>query len=322
MLWFPVQVRAGPPSFPAAGPRKLFEHCARLCQAGLVIIINDEQCLDYSHPGHPERPARVAETLRKLRVQDELPISWQAPAEVDEALLLRAHTPEMLARLNEPRPFDEDTPFYENIAVHARRSAGGALAAMRAARRGETAFSLMRPPGHHATRTKSMGFCFLNSIAIAALAAHAEGAGRVAVLDFDLHHGNGTEDILLYHPGIAFFSVHLFPEYPDSGGEHVGENCFNFPVAPHTSRADYLRTLTRALEAVKAFNPDLIAVSAGFDAYVREPIADGVLDIGDYHWLGAAIRGLNVPAFSILEGGYSSKLPELVFAYLRGLCGK
>jgi acetoin utilization deacetylase AcuC-like enzyme len=287
-----------------------------------MIVITDEQCTGYSHPGHPERPARVAETVKKLRAQDELPVSWQNPADVDDTLLLRAHTPEMLARLEVPQAFDEDTPFHENIAAFARRSVGGAVAAMRAARRGETVFSLMRPPGHHAMRAKSMGFCYLNSIAVAALAAHAEGASRVAVFDFDVHHGNGTEDILLYHPGMAFYSVHLHPEYPGTGAENVGENCFNFPVPPHTPRADYLRTLARALDELKKFNPTLVAVSAGFDAYIREPVADGVLDIGDFHWLGSAIRDLGVPAFSVLEGGYSSKLPELIFAYLRGLCGK
>jgi len=287
-----------------------------------MIIITDERCVGYSHPGHPERPARVAETVKKLREQDQLPVSWQPPTEIDDSLVLRAHTPEMLARLEVPQDFDPDTPFYENIGAFARRSAGAAVTAMRAARAGETAFSLMRPPGHHATRTRSMGFCYLNSIAIAALAAHAEGVPRVAVFDFDVHHGNGTEDILLYHPGMAFYSVHLHPEYPGTGGANAGDNCFNFPVAPRTPRDGYLRTLARALEELKKFDPALIAVSAGFDAYLRDPLVNGVLDVEDFHWLGAAIRGLGVPAFSVLEGGYSSKLPELVCAYLNGLCGK
>jgi acetoin utilization deacetylase AcuC-like enzyme len=121
---------------------------------------------------------------------------------------------------------------------------------------------------------------------------------------------------------MAFYSVHLHPDFPGTGGANAGDNCFNFPVPPQTPRDGYLRTLARALDELKKFDPALVGVSAGFDAYKRDPLADGVLDVEDFHWLGAAIRGLGVPAFSVLEGGYSGRLPELVFAYLNGLCGK
>jgi acetoin utilization deacetylase AcuC-like enzyme len=168
-------------------------------------IITDERCINYSQPGHPERPARISRTLDRLRSQKELSIDWAKPQAADEAAILRAHSVAMVARLEAGEDFDGDTPFYPEIAEHARRSVGGALAALASARAGETAFSLMRPPGHHATREVSMGFCYLNSIAIAALHALASGAKKVAVYDFDVHHGNGTEAILLNQPGAAFF---------------------------------------------------------------------------------------------------------------------
>jgi acetoin utilization deacetylase AcuC-like enzyme len=285
-------------------------------------IINDERCLDYSSPGHPERPARIGRTLELLHAQQELPIVWAKPLPVAETTILRAHSPALVARLSENADFDGDTPYHAGIADHARRSVGGALAALAAARAGERAFSLMRPPGHHATRGTSMGFCYLNSIAIAVLEALATGTKKVAVLDFDVHHGNGTEAIFLNQPGAAFFSIHQFPCYPGTGRVDVGDNCFNFPVAPATPRAEYRRVLAEAIAGIKKFRPDLIAVSAGFDAYARDPLAQETLEAEDFHWLGESIRQLDIPAFSVLEGGYSDDLPELILAYVKGWEGR
>lgn len=282
-------------------------------------IITDERCIQYSAPGHPERPARISRTLEKLRNQSELPITWSKPMSVDESAILRAHSPRHVARLSEPGDFDGDTPNYPDTANHARRSVGGALAALKLARAGETAFSLMRPPGHHSTRDRIMGFCFLNSIAIAVLEALATGAKKVAVYDFDVHHGNGTEAILLDQPGVAFFSIHQFPCYPGTGRSDVGNNCFNFPVAPATPREEYRAVLAKALVGVGRFKPDILAVSAGFDAYARDPLAQETLEAEDYHWLGESIRKLDIPTFNVLEGGYSDDLPELILAYLTGL---
>jgi acetoin utilization deacetylase AcuC-like enzyme len=285
-------------------------------------IITDERCAEYSKPGHPERPARILLALEKLHGQKELPIVWAAPAEAPDAAILRAHSARHLARLQKPEDFDGDTPWLPGIVEHARRGVGAALAALAAGRAGEPVFSLMRPPGHHATRDQAMGFCYLNCIAIAALEALATGAKRVAVFDFDVHHGNGTEAILLNHSGAAFYSVHQFPCYPGTGGANVGENCFNFPVLPETPRKEYRAVLARAMDALKQFKPDLVAVSAGFDAYARDPLAQETLEAEDYHWLGESVRQLGLPAFSLLEGGYSDDLPELVLAYLMGLAGR
>ena len=286
-------------------------------------IIADERCLDYSAPGHPERPARVRRTIDHLRAQTELTLSWAKPLPVADELILRAHSPAHLARVKAAAAdFDADTPAYPKIFEHAQRSIGGALAALAAARKGESAFSLLRPPGHHATADRAMGFCFLNSIAIAALEALASGIHRIAVFDFDVHHGNGTEAILLNHPHSSFYSIHQHPCYPGTGTKDAGDNCFNYPVAPKTPRAEYRKVLQRALDDLKKFKPDLVAVSAGFDAYARDPLAQETLEAEDYHWLGQSLRALGIPFFSTLEGGYSDDLPDLIFAYLKGIAGQ
>ena len=285
-------------------------------------VFTDERCTAYHAPGHPERPARISTTVEKLRVQKTLPIVWAEPGEVSEEAILRAHVRYHVARLEVSQNFDGDTAWHPDIAAHARRSVGAGLAALKAARSGETVFSLMRPPGHHATKNRAMGFCYLCSIAITALEALATGAKRVAVYDFDVHHGNGTEDILLDKPGTAFFSIHQYPCFPGTGTNHRGDNCFNYPVAPYTPREEYRETLQTALDALAKFKPDLVLVSAGFDAYAGDPLAQETLQVEDFHWLGERIRRLSVPAVSLLEGGYSNELPELIFAYLQGLTGK
>jgi len=288
-----------------------------------MIVITDARCTAYSSAGHPERPARVSRTTAKLKAQTELNIVWADPQPVEERILGRAHSPEHLARVRAAEgDFDGDTPAHPDIFEHACRSVGGALHAMRAARSGDRAFSLLRPPGHHATRNHAMGFCYLSSMAIAALDALDTGTKKIAVFDFDVHHGNGTESILLNNPDAVFLSVHQHPCYPGTGTGNVGRNCFNYPVAPRTPREEYRKTLSRALEDLAREKPALIGVSAGFDAYSRDPIAQETLEAEDFHWLGKSIRGLGIPAFSVLEGGYSSDLPELILAYLSGIEGR
>lgn len=285
-------------------------------------IITDPQCTGYETPGHPERPARVQDTVEFLRRQTELAIQWESPLTVPERAIQRAHVARHIHRLNRSVDFDPDTAYHEGIGERAHASVGAALKALDLALTGEPNFSLMRPPGHHATSTQAMGFCYLNNIAITALEAHARTDQRIAVFDFDVHHGNGTEEILLNRPGVAFYSVHQSPCYPGTGEKHVGHNCFNYPVAPLTPRAEYRRVLKRSLDDLSAFQPDLIGVSAGFDAYAHDPIAQETLEAEDFHWLGQELRGLGRPLFSVLEGGYSHDLPELIFAYLKGLAGK
>jgi acetoin utilization deacetylase AcuC-like enzyme len=269
-----------------------------------MIIFHDPFCLQYSTPGHPERPARIASSVQILK--DRHPDwEWRVPEPASEAALLRAHS----------RDFDADTPAYPKIYEHALRSAGAALEATQAALRGERAFSLMRPPGHHATRDRAMGFCYFNNIAIAALDALDNSANRVAIWDFDAHHGNGTEAIVAHNSQIAFASIHQFPGYPGTGTSSFA-NVENYPVAPGTPRNQHVDVAKRALEKLVALKPDPLLVSAGFDAYAGDPLLQMTLQREDFAAFGAWLRELDIPTAVILEGGYSDELPELMDAFL------
>jgi acetoin utilization deacetylase AcuC-like enzyme len=286
-----------------------------------VKVITDNRCTEYRKAGHPERPQRILGSVEKLKSQTELKIDWLEPLPVSDEQILRAHTHEHLNSLSEGTDFDPDTPAHPGIADHARRSVGSALHALKLCREKEIAFSLIRPPGHHATKNRPMGFCYLNNIAIAVLEARASGFKKVAVFDFDVHHGNGTEDILLDRDGCAFFSVHQWPAYPGSGQNHRGKNCFNYPVSPSMPAEAYRAACSMALDELKEFKPDLIAISAGFDSYKGDLLCQQNMEVEDFHWLGQTIRDLKIPTFSLLEGGYSKALPELILAYLKGLNG-
>ena len=289
-----------------------------------MLILHDPQCAGYGSAMRPEQPARVTKTAAHLRVAHP-DWSWREPsAVVSDGTLLLAHTPAHLKRLGLARDFDADTPFFPGIADHARRAAAAALeAAQHALTHRTPVFSLMRPPGHHATAGEAMGFCYLNNIAVAALHAHQHrGAARVAVWDPDAHHGNGTESILHALGGGAatgtffFASVHQAPGYPGTGLRDLGPRTRNWPIAPHTPRADHMAALRESLDAVVAFSPDLILVSAGFDAYARDPITAMTLERDDFATLGRWLRETARPAAALLEGGYSDDLPLLIEAFL------
>ncbi len=287
-----------------------------------MLIHYDAVCAEYAAPGHPDAPFRVLKTAKLLQANHP---GWFPPAgaaarvtPADDATLLRAHTPAHLARLRgmEEGMFDPDTAALPGMDAHARRGAGAAVAVAGWALEGTRAFSLLRPPGHHATADQIMGFCYLNPVAVAALhAREVRGVGRVAVWDFDAHHGNGTEAILMNREGLLYVSVHQSPGYPGTGAEHVG-NARNYPVAPGTPAEEHLRALEASWADVLAFQPDLVLVSAGFDAFAGDPLTDLRLRPKEFAALGRWLRAAPCPVGAILEGGYSQELPRLVNAFL------
>jgi acetoin utilization deacetylase AcuC-like enzyme len=282
-----------------------------------MLVLHDPRCADYAALGHPERPERVTFTAEYLR---ETYPGWEWRALFDpvpDETLLLAHTPAHLARLEVQSDFDADTRSLPDIGLHARRSVAAALHATRHAHdTGRPAFSLMRPPGHHATSSQAMGFCYLNQVAVAALSARRDfDIGRIAVWDFDAHHGNGTEAILLGKEGFLVCSVHQSPGYPGTGLHDLG-NVRNWPIAPNTPRELHMDALRASLDAIIGFRPELVLVSAGFDAYVGDPITEMTLEAEDFGSLGRWLQHTGIPAAAILEGGYSADLPELVGEFL------
>ena len=238
---------------------------------------------------------------------------------------MRAHSREHLKRIRTATgDFDADTPVYPNINEHALRSAGAAMGAARSALNSKRVFSLMRPPGHHAARDRAMGFCYFNNVAIAALDAlertsetsSAEGrCHRVAIWDFDGHHGNGTEAIVAHNERIRFASIHQFPAYPGTGAKSFA-NIDNYPVAPFTPRKEIVKIAKQSLEKLIRFKPSLLLVSAGFDAYARDPLLQLTLEREDFATFGQWLNTIDLPVAVVLEGGYSDNLPELIDGFL------
>lgn len=281
-----------------------------------MLIFYDKACEEYETPGHPEAPFRTRETAKHLKL--ELPdLEWEQPKPATKEQVLLAHTPEHWERLAVAADFDADTAYHPGIREHALRATGAARAAADLALGGEPVFSLSRPPGHHAKADQAMGFCYLNHIAIAATyAVDNAGAEKVAVWDFDAHHGNGTEAILHGDDRLLFSSVHQYPGYPGTGTKSF-DNIHNWIVPPGDHRQRHLEALEASFAKVVEFKPELILVSAGFDAYAGDPITQMGLLEEDFSTFGKWLVEAKIPFASVLEGGYSRDLPELVAAYVK-----
>ncbi|MFN2627473.1 MAG: histone deacetylase [Gaiellaceae bacterium] len=267
------------------------------------------------HPtgDHPERPERV-------RALQESFADWAEGAAAAEEDVLRCHSTEHVALLRgitDPVWLDGDTPASVTSYEAALLAAGTAI---EAALRG--GFALVRPPGHHALPARAMGFCLLNNVAIAARAAQARlGVERVAVVDFDVHHGNGTEAIFRDDHSVLFVSLHQWPLYPGTGGrEDQQETTVNVPLPAGSGDEDYFRAFDHTVApAVRRFEPELVLVSAGFDAHDDDPLAGMHVTECGFRELARRCAALGPRVAAVLEGGYNLEtLPGLVHAAVEG----
>jgi acetoin utilization deacetylase AcuC-like enzyme len=274
-------------------------------------IIFSGKCLEYEQPGHPESPERVFSSYELLKENYEI----ICPQPCSEKDLLLVHSKGLLDNVKSGAFFDLDTPNLAGMYEYARLSAGAAIQAAKLAVK-QRAFSLMRPPGHHAGKDFLGGFCYFNNMALA-ITNTLNHANRAAILDIDVHFGNGTADIFLGSPRVLYVSLHQSPLYP-GGGLKSEKNCINYPLNPGTEEVVYMKTLKQALQEIKKFHPDILGVSAGFDAYRGEIIANLALDIETYRKIGKMIKELGIPSFAVLEGGYSEDLKFCISEFLKG----
>lgn len=308
-------------------------------QGMTTAFITHPDCLRHDMgAGHPECPARLA------AIEDQLIASGveqflqrhTAPLATDEQLA-RVHPIEYVRAIRSVAPdegtvhLDPDTAMNPHSLAAALRAAGAAVLATDLVLRGEVenAFCAVRPPGHHACRARPMGFCIFNNVAVAArhaMAAH--GIGRVAIIDFDVHHGNGTEDIFAGDANVLMASTFQHPFYPYSGTEEPAANMVNVPLAAGSGSKQFREAVAQHwLPALDAFRPELVIFSAGFDAHIEDDMAMLRLHDADYGWVTAAVKDIAARhargrIVSVLEGGYAlDALGRSAVQHVRSLAG-
>ena len=272
-------------------------------------------------PGHPEQIARVTVIIENLKKFNNKNILWKKPSIISDEIIKDVHDTKYINLIKNSIPtkgfssLDGDTiisPGSKNATFDAAASIITAIDGIQN-KEYKNAFCNVRPPGHHCNQNKAAGFCILNNIAIGAkYLLNKYKYKRVAIVDFDVHHGNGTQDIFYENENVLFISTHQYPYYPGSGAEYEKgkfNNILNIPLPAGTNSEEYLSAFEHALKKLKEFRPEFVLISAGFDSHVRDPLAQFQLETEDFYTitkriLEASKNFCNGKVISILEGGY------------------
>ncbi len=306
-----------------------------------TLILTHEACLEHD-PGyyHPERPDRLRAVRGALESPKFADLVWKEAPRAEIAQIARVHPQDYVEAVLAAVPesglaaLDADTQMSPGSGEAALRAAGALCAAVDAVMAGEAdnAFCAVRPPGHHAEPRQAMGFCLFNNVAVGAEQARkVHGLARVAVMDFDVHHGNGTQAMFWDDPDLFYASTHQMPLYPGTGGADergVADNIVNRPLAPRSGSAEFREAMTEGiLPAIEDFDPDFIFISAGFDAHALDPLANLRFQNEDYAWATAELLRIARDRcagrlVSTLEGGYDlDALASSSSAHVRALMG-
>ena len=288
------------------------------------LITSDTSQNHDTGPGHPEQIARVSVIVDNFKKLDNKNLIWKKPSKVSDEILLTTHESNYINLVKSSFPkqgfssLDGDTIISPGSKEATFDAVGSIITAIDSLENKEfkNAFCCVRPPGHHSSQNKAAGFCIFNSVSIGcSYLLKKYKYKKIAIVDFDVHHGNGTQDIFFNNENVLFISTHQYPYYPGTGSEQEKgkfNNILNIPLPAGTSSEEYLNAFERVLKKLEEFKPEFILISAGFDAHKDDPLAQFNLTTEDYHTitmkiLKASKKFCNGKVVSILEGGYDLK---------------
>ena len=288
------------------------------------LITSDTYHHHNTGDGHPEKIDRVTAIIENFKRLDNKNLVWEKPNEFDESLLITTHSSDYIKMVNNSFPkngfnfLDGDTIVSPGSKDATKDAVGSIIAAIDGVeqKKYKNAFCCVRPPGHHAEKEKAMGFCIYNNVAVGAnYLIKKYGYKKIAIIDFDVHHGNGTQDIFFDNKNVLYVSTHQYPYYPGSGSEkEVGKynNILNIPLKAGTTGDEYLNAYENVLKKIQEFKPEFLLLSAGFDAHDNDPLAQLKLNSEDFYLITQRTLQIsksfcNGNIVSILEGGYDLK---------------
>ena len=288
------------------------------------IVTSDTYQNHNTGEGHPEKIDRVTAVIDNFKKLDNKNLIWKKPTNFDQDLLIKTHSLDYINQVQKSFPqngfnfLDGDTVVSPGSKDATKDAVGSILTAIEGVQNKDfkNAFCAVRPPGHHAEKEKAMGFCIYNNVAVGAnYLIEKYKYNKVAIIDFDVHHGNGTQDIFYDNEKVLYISTHQYPYYPGSGSEKEKgkyNNIFNIPLEAGTTAVEYLNAYEHVLNKLKEFKPEFLLFSAGFDAHIDDPLAQLRLSSEDFYTLTKRTLEISKPfcngnVVSILEGGYDLK---------------